>query len=117
MAPPHPLPSPTERAKVGVVERLRGSFSQSRQTLGLVWRSSPGGTVALGVLTVLAAALPPLVAYVGKLIIDAVIASHAIPRGAARDAAVAHTVRFVLLELGCVGAIALLERALGLVRQ
>jgi ATP-binding cassette subfamily B protein len=102
---------------VGWRERLRGSVSQSGRTLGLVWRSSPGGTVALGVLTVLAAALPPLVAYVGKLIIDAVIAAHAAAPGAARDAAVARTVRFVLLELGAVGAIALLERALGLVRQ
>jgi ATP-binding cassette subfamily B protein len=102
---------------VGLRERLRGSVSQSGQTLGLVWRSSPGGTVALGVLTVLAAALPPLVAYVGKLIIDAVIAAHAAAPGAARDAAVARTVRFVLLELGAVGTIALLERSLGLVRQ
>jgi ATP-binding cassette subfamily B protein len=102
---------------VGVVERLRGSFSQSRQTLALVWRSSPRGTLALGVLTVLASSLPPLVAYVGKLIIDAVIAAHAVAPGAARDAAVAHTVRLVGLELGIISAIALLERALGLVRQ
>jgi ATP-binding cassette subfamily B protein len=102
---------------VGWRERLRGSVSQSGRTLGLVWRSSPAGTVALGVLTVLAAALPPLVAYVGKLIIDAVIAAHAAAPGAARNAAVARTVRFVLLELGAVGTIALLERSLGLVRQ
>jgi ATP-binding cassette subfamily B protein len=102
---------------VGLRERLRGSVSQSGRTLGLVWRSSPGGTMALGVLTLLAAALPPLVAYVGKLIIDAVMAAHAAAPGAARDAAVARTVRFVLLELGAVGTIALLERALGLVRQ
>jgi ATP-binding cassette subfamily B protein len=82
-----------------------------------VWRSSPGGTIALGVLTVLAAALPPLVAYVGKLIIDAVIAAHAAAAGAARDAAVARAIRLVLVELAAVGAIALLERSLGLVRQ
>jgi ATP-binding cassette subfamily B protein len=102
---------------VGLRERLRGSISQSGRTLGLVWRSSPGGTIALGVLTVLAAALPPLVAYIGKLIIDAVIAAHAASAGAARNAAVARTVRFVVLELGAVGTIALLERSLGLVRQ
>jgi ATP-binding cassette subfamily B protein len=102
---------------VGLRERLTGSVSQSGQTLRLVWRSSPRGTIALGVLTVLAAALPPLVAYVGKLIIDAVLAAHAAAPGAARSAAVARTVRFVLLELGAVSAMALLERALGLVRQ
>ncbi|HEY2730104.1 MAG TPA: ABC transporter ATP-binding protein [Polyangia bacterium] len=116
MPPPHPIPPPPPPS-VGVVARLRASFSQSRQTLGLVWRSSPGGTAALGVLTVLAAALPPAVVYVGKLIIDAVIAAHAAAPGVARDAAVARTVRLVLLELLAVGGSALLERALGLVRQ
>jgi len=97
--------------------RLRASFSQSGRTLGLVWRSSPGGTVALGVLTVVAAALPPLVAWVGKLIIDAVLAAHTAAPGPARDAAVRHAARWVGLELGAVTAIALCERALGLVRQ
>jgi ATP-binding cassette subfamily B protein len=116
MPPPHPL-SPPSPPVVGFRERMRGSVSQSGRTLGLVWRSSPGGTVALGVLTVMAAALPPMVAYVGKLIIDAVIAAHAAAPGAARELAVGRTVRFVLFELAIVGAIALLERALGLVRQ
>jgi ATP-binding cassette subfamily B protein len=64
------------------------------------------GTVGLGLLTVLAASLPPLVAYVGKLIVDAVVA---------RDGA--RAVRMVLLELAAVAAMALLERGLGLVRQ
>jgi ATP-binding cassette, subfamily B, bacterial len=85
--------------------------------MALVWRSSPGGTVALGALTILAASLPPVIAYVGKLIIDAVIASHAAAPGIARDAAVGRATRFVLLELAAVGGSALLERALGLVRQ
>lgn len=116
MPPPHPI-APAPPPSVGLRERLRGSVSQSGRTLGLVWRSSPGGTVALGVLTALAAALPPLVAYLGKLIIDAVLAAHAAAPGVARDAAVARTVRFVAYELAAVGAIALLERALGLVRQ
>ncbi|HTA19705.1 MAG TPA: ABC transporter ATP-binding protein [Polyangia bacterium] len=116
MPPPHPLPS-SASATVPLRARLRASFSQSGRTLALVWRSSPGGTVALGVLTVLAASLPPLTAYLGKLIIDAVIAAHAAASGAPRDLAVARAVRFVLFELAAVGGSALLERALGLVRQ
>ena len=112
----HPL-IPLEPAAVPLGKRLRSSFSQSGRTLGLVWRSSPGGTVALGVLTVVAAALPPLVAWVGKLIIDAVLAAHTAAPGPARDAAVGHAARWVVLELGAVTAIALCERALGLVRQ
>jgi ATP-binding cassette subfamily B protein len=116
MPPPHPLP-PAPAAPVRLAERLRGSLSQTGRTLRLVWRSSPGGTAALGLLTVGASALPPLVAVVGKLLIDAVVAAHASADGAPRAAAVGRAVRFVFLELGAVGAIALLERALGLVRQ
>jgi ATP-binding cassette subfamily B protein len=86
--------------------RLRASVSQSARTLALVWRSAPGGTVALAALTVFAAALPPLIAYVGKLIVDAVVA-----RDAARGA------RLVAAELAAVGALALAERLLALVRQ
>jgi ATP-binding cassette subfamily B protein len=85
---------------------LKASVLRSRQTLGLVWRSSPVGTLGLGALTVLSASLPPLVAYVGKLIVDAVVA---------RDRA--RAVRFVVLELAVVAAMALLERSLALVRQ
>jgi len=99
-------PPPSPPAPVGLVRRLAASALRSRQTLGLVWRSSRLGTVALGALTILAASLPPLVAYVGKLIVDAVVARD-------RDRAV----RMVLLELGVVAAMALLERSLGLVRQ
>ena len=117
MPPPHPLPSSAATPTVPLRTRLRASFSQSGRTLGLVWRSSPGGTLALGVLTVLAASLPPLTAYLGKLIIDAVIAAHAAAAGAPRDVAVGRAVRFVLFELAAVGGSALLERALGLVRQ
>jgi ATP-binding cassette subfamily B protein len=72
----------------------------------LVWRSSRAGTLGLGALTILAASLPPLVAYVGKLIVDAVVARDS-PRA----------VRMVLIELAVVAAMALLERSLGLVRQ
>ena len=65
MPPPHPLP-PSPAPPVGLAGRLRASVSESGRTLRLVWRSSPGGTVALGVLTVVAAALPPLVAVRGQ---------------------------------------------------
>jgi ATP-binding cassette, subfamily B, bacterial len=97
--------------------RLRGSFSQTGRTLALVWRSSPGGTFALALLTLVSAALPPLIAYVGKLIVDAVVAAHAAAPGAARDEAMGQAFRFVGLELGVVAGLALVERALALVRQ
>src|SRR4051812_33469243 len=86
MIPPHPdIPAAPPAPRVPIRVRLRASFSQSGRTLGLVWRSSPRGTLALGALTLAAAALPPFVAWVGKLIIDAVMATHAAAPGAARD--------------------------------
>jgi ATP-binding cassette subfamily B protein len=91
--------------------------AHSARALGLVWRSAPGGVIALAALTLVAAALPPFVAYVGKLIVDAVLAAHAAAAGAARDAALARAVRLVAVELAAVTAIAGAERALTLVRQ
>ena len=101
--PPTPPPSP----QVPLAERLKASATHSARALGLVWRSSPGGVLALAALTVVAAALPPFVAYVGKLIIDAVIAARAALPGLARQAALAHAVRLVGVELAAVVAMAL----------
>ncbi len=75
--------------------------------MALVWRSAPAGVIALALFTLAAAALPPFIAYVGKLIIDAVVA----------HAALEHAVRLVALELAAVVALAGCERVLGLIRQ
>ena len=56
------------------MSRLRESFAHTPRTLRLVWRSSPGGSVALGLLTLVASLIPLLVAYAGKRIMDAVVA-------------------------------------------
>jgi ATP-binding cassette subfamily B protein len=73
--------------------------------------------VALALFTVAAAALPPFVAYLGKLIIDAVIAAHAALPGGAREQALARAVRLVGIELAAVVTMAGCERVLTLVRQ
>jgi ATP-binding cassette subfamily B protein len=115
---PHPLPTQAPPGpEVGLPARLRASATHSARALRLVWDSAPGGVVALSVFTVVAAALPPFVAYVGKMIIDAVIAAHAAAPGIARHAALVRAVRLVGLELGAVVVIAGCERVLGLVRQ
>lgn len=88
------------------LSRLRGSFAYTPRTMALVWRSSPGATVALGGLTLAAAVLPLAVAYVGKAIVDAVVA-----RSTER------ALRWVLIELALVAALALTQRGLSLIRQ
>ena len=111
--PPTPPPSP----QVPLAERLKASATHSARALGLVWRSAPGGVLVLAAFTLVAAALPPFVAYVGKLIIDAVIAARAALPGLARQAALSHAVRLVGVELAAVVVMAGAERVLGLVRQ
>ncbi|MES1204564.1 MAG: ABC transporter ATP-binding protein [Pseudomonadota bacterium] len=116
--PPVPAASPAPPApRVPLSTRLRASFSYSLRALALVWESAPGGVVALASVTVASAALPPFVAYVGKMIVDAVLAAHAAANGPARDAALQHAIRLVGLELGAIAALAGCERLMTLVRQ
>jgi ATP-binding cassette subfamily B protein len=118
MVIPHPLPTQAPPAPdVGLGARLKASATHSARALRLVWDSAPGGVVALAVFTIVAAALPPFVAYVGKMIIDAVIAARAAAPGIARQAALLRAVRLVGVELAAVVLIAGCERVLGLVRQ
>jgi len=109
MSPPPPV---VRAPEVPLGKRLRASVVHSGRALGLVWQSAPGGVVALGALTIVAALLPPFIAYVGKLIIDAVMSAHG-----AGDLAAARAVRLVAVELAAVVALAGIERVLGLVRQ
>ena len=112
MSVPPPTPPP-----VPLADRLKASATHSARALGLVWRSAPGGVLVLALFTIVAAGLPPFVAYVGKLIIDAVIAARAALPGIARQAALTHAVRLVGVELAAVVAMAGVERVLGLARQ
>ncbi len=85
---------------------LRGSFEWTPRTLGLVFRSSRSGTLAVGGLSLLASLLPLAVAYVGKRIVDAVVAH-----------STTQALRWVVLEFGCVAAMGLASQGLTLVRQ
>ncbi len=89
-----------------MVSRLRESFAHTPRTLRLVWRSSPRGSLALGLLTLVASLVPLLVAYAGKRIMDAVVAG-------SHEA----TLRWVLIELAAVATQSLGQRGLGLVRS
>ena len=56
-------------------EKIRTSFRHTPQALRLVWEASPMATVGLAVLTLAGALLPATQAWVGKLIVDGVVAS------------------------------------------
>ena len=59
----------------GTPERFWGVFRYSGRALGLVWTTSRLLTVALGLCTLVAGLLPAAMAWVGALIIDAVVAA------------------------------------------
>jgi ATP-binding cassette subfamily B protein len=89
-----------------------GVFRYSRRALLLVWSTDRGLTVALGLLTAVAGVLPASVAYVGSLIVDAVVGA---VRAGGTDAT--RVVRLVLLEGGLVAAIAAAQRGLSLAQS
>jgi len=109
-------PDPNSRLEAPAVSMRRsffGVFRYSRRALELVWTTSRGLTVALGVLTLLAGVLPAGMAYVGALIIDAVVAA----AQAYRDTGVAEFRSvFVLvgLEALIVTALAFAQRGISL---
>jgi ATP-binding cassette subfamily B protein len=91
---------------------LRGFFSvfrYSRRAVELVWSTSAWLTVALAVLTIIAGVLPAGIAYVGSLIVDAVVA--AIRAGGTNPARV---VELVILEGVLVATVAATQRGVSL---
>ncbi len=86
-------------------------FRYSRRALDLVWATSRTLTVLLGLLTLIAGVLPAAVAWVGQLIVDAVVAAIAVSReGGTPDTR--GVVELVVLEGLIVAAIAGAQRGL-----
>src|SRR5919201_2376536 len=95
-------------------ERFRNFASLSRQvrpTLELVWKADPRGAIATIALTLIAAVLPPALAWVGKLIIDAVVAA------SRNEGDPGRVIGLVGLELGLMVISTLVTRLLGLQRE
>jgi ATP-binding cassette subfamily B protein len=90
-----------------------GVFAYSRRALVLVWTTSRALTIAFALLTLMAGALPAAVAYVGALIVDAVVAAiQAAPD--ARDALTTRALWLVVAEGALVAAIAGAQRGINL---
>ena len=84
-------------------------FRYSRRALELVWSTNSALTICLGMLTVVAGVLPAGVAYIGSLIVDAVVAADAAPA-----AGLARVIEFVSLEGVLVAATAAAQRGISL---
>jgi ABC-type multidrug transport system fused ATPase/permease subunit len=78
---------------------LKDAIHHARRVLTLAWQTAPGLMVTLAVMTLFAALGPALAAYLGKLIIDGVLAAIADPSPQARNA----VIMWVVLEAGLLG--------------
>jgi ATP-binding cassette subfamily B protein len=104
--------APAESGGVATLRALPEVFRYTRHALELVWATSRRLTIALAVLTVLAGLLPAAIAYVGALIVDAVVAAISL-RQATGAADLGRTLGLVALEGALVAALAATQRGLG----
>ncbi|MDH3506098.1 MAG: ABC transporter ATP-binding protein/permease [Gammaproteobacteria bacterium] len=89
-----------------------GVFRYGRRAIELVWSTDQRLTVALAVLTLTAGVLPAGIAYVGKLIVDSVVAAIAVSSaGGAPD--YAGVMWFVAIEGLLVAGMAATQRGIG----
>ncbi|QEA39318.1 ABC transporter ATP-binding protein [Pistricoccus aurantiacus] len=90
-------------------------FRYSRRALALVWDTSRGLTIGLALCTLVAGVLPAVAAWVGKLIVDAVVAAMALHAEADQALSFASTwpvLRYVAFEALVIALIALAQRGL-----
>ncbi len=87
------------------LQQLKAYFVSTWKGLSLAWRASPRLGVIITVLTTISSLLPPAMAYVGKLIIDAVVAQNS-----------ERTIKMVLIEFGLIALTSLVLRVLFLSR-
>ena len=106
--PGQPAPDLRGRLK-GVLE----VFAQVPGTFRLVWEADRRGTLAIAALTAVAALLPAPLAWIGKLIIDAVVEAARTGSDAARE----RVGTLVLVELLLVAASLVTGRLLGFRRE
>ncbi|RKH68507.1 ABC transporter ATP-binding protein [Corallococcus llansteffanensis] len=109
LSPPVTPPPPSLRARLKNAGIL---FKQLPGTFRLFWQASPRGAVVLGLLTLVAAVLPAGIAWVGKLIVDTVVA-------AAQGDTTAHTrvLGLVATEFALMVGSAVVDRGLTLTRD
>jgi len=106
--PPGPPAEATRRGFFGV-------FRYSRRAIELVWVTNGRLTVALAVLTLVAGVLPAAMAYVGALIIDAVLAATQLVRDSG-DINMTRVFTLVAIEALIVAVIAGAQRGISLCR-
>ena len=100
-APPPSSHALQDTAPLSFITRFFAVFKYSRVAVEIVWSTSAALTLTMAFATLLAGVLPAAIAYVGQLIVDAVVAAiQALPE--AREAASDQTIFYVLCEAALV---------------
>ena len=111
--PPPPPRKPVESAETSWAEAVRRAFAQTPRAVRLVWSADPYSTLGLLVLQGVGALVPLAIAWVGKLLVDAVVLA-----AQTRDPADAQqALRMVGVELALMVLSGLLTRGAGLLRS
>ncbi len=105
--------SPPAAPPPGRLAALRAVFGEVPGTLRLVWSADRAGALAILALTGVAALLPAGIAWVGKLIVDGVVASASGADPGARE----RVLWLVALELGLMAAMLAVGRLAGYRRE
>jgi ATP-binding cassette subfamily B protein len=98
--------------KLGWFRRSLGVFRATPRAVALVWSTSRSLTLALFALTLVAGLLPGGIAWVGKLIVDAVVAAMDAPD---HDPSIA--LKWVAVEAGLIVFMAAIQRGLDVVNS
>ena len=94
---------------VQLVSKFFSVFKYSRVAIEIVWSTSAALTITMAIATLFAGLLPAAIAYVGQLIVDAVVAAIQAPAGE-KEAATNLTIFYVLCEAGLVVLITGVQR-------
>jgi len=97
----------TQETTAPFITRFLGVFVYSRRALELVWTTSRSLTITLAILTLVAGVLPAVIAYIGQLIVDGVVAAMA-----ATNPETSHVLWLIFLEALVVIAVAASQRGL-----
>ena len=101
-------PKPNDNEDSSLVVRFFGVFCYSKEALRLVWTTDKRLTFILAALTILAGVLPGAIAFIGKLIVDAVVL--AVETDSAADRWL--VIKWIAVEAVLVVLMAAIQRAL-----
>ncbi len=92
----------------GFIKQFREVFRYSPKALSLVWDTSRGLMLTVALLTLLGGLLPGALAYVSKLIVDAIV----LASETGQDVDETRVYQYIMLEVGIFAALAAVQRGL-----